>query len=117
MPNLDNPEINIVSSEDCIMARLHGRFDIDSSPAIRDQLLALLHGLDANAVTIDFSAVTHIDSAGVATLIEALKVARGHSVQIKLRGLHDRLRTLFEVTGILPLFNGHANRAQSAKVV
>jgi len=52
------------------------------------------------------SAVTHIDSSGVATLIEALKIARGNKAKLRLQGLHDRLLRLFESTGILALFNG-----------
>jgi anti-sigma B factor antagonist len=85
---------------------LYGCIDIDSSPAVRDRLLALLNAPHLDAVTIDLSAVTHIDSSGVATLIEALKIARGYETELRLSGLDDRLRRLFEITGILSLFNG-----------
>ena len=37
------PGINIVAGKDDYVVRLSGRVDIDSSPAIRDRLLALLH--------------------------------------------------------------------------
>ena len=56
-------------------------------------------------MSIDLSAVTHIDSSGVATLIEALKIARNCKTELRLQGLHDRLHRLFEATGILSLFN------------
>jgi anti-anti-sigma factor len=114
---MENAEINIVISKDGALVRLYGQIDIDSSPAVRDQLLALLSAPHAKAITIDLSAITHIDSSGVATLIEALKIARGHKTEIKLQGLHDRLRTFFEVTGILALFNGTSNTAQQGKAV
>jgi anti-sigma B factor antagonist len=99
------PDINIVANKDGALACLYGRIDIDSSPAIRDRLLALLLGSYAKKVSIDLSAVTHIDSSGVATLIEALRVARGNRTELKLRGLDGRLLRLFEVTGLLSLFN------------
>src|SRR5678815_5919160 len=70
---VDEPEI-FVASEDGALACLYGRIDIDSSPALRERLLALLQGRHPSLVSIDLSGVTHIDSSGVATLIEALKI-------------------------------------------
>jgi len=102
----DKAEINIVASEDGTLACLYGRIDIDSSPALRCRLLAVLQAPHPKIVSIDLSAVTHIDSSGIATLIEVLKIARGNKTELRLQGLHDRLLLLFEVTGILSLFNG-----------
>jgi anti-sigma B factor antagonist len=102
---VDKPEI-IVASQDGALACLYGRIDIDSSPALRERLLALLHSPHPNVVSIDLSAVNHIDSSGVATLIEALRIARGNRTELRLQGLHDRFLHLFESTGILSLFNG-----------
>jgi anti-sigma B factor antagonist len=104
------PEINIVANEDGALASLAGRIDIDSSPAVRDQLIALLHAPHPRTVSIDLSGVTHIDSSGVATLIEALKIARNCETELRLHGLHDRLHHLFEATGILSLFNDGIRR-------
>ena len=103
--SIDKAEINIVASEDGALACLYGRIDIDSSPALRGRLLALLQAPHPKIVSIDLSAVTHIDSSGVATLIEALKIARGNKTELRLQGLHDRLLRLFDATGILSLFN------------
>lgn len=104
--SIDNTGINIVASEDGALACFYGRLDIDSSPALRDRLLALLQGTHPKKVCIDLSAVTHIDSSGIATLIEALKIARGNQTELRLQGLHDRFLRLFEFTGLLSLFNG-----------
>ena len=103
---IETPEIDIVDTENGALARLNGRIDIESSPAVRDRLLAVLQSRDLATLSIDLSAVTHIDSSGVATLIEALKIARGRRTQVSLQGLHDRLHRLFDSTGILSLFNG-----------
>ena len=56
-------------------------------------------------MSIDLSEITHLDSSGVATLIEALKIARNCKTELRLQGLHDRLHRLFEATGMLSLFN------------
>ena len=108
--SIDKPEINIVASEHVALATLKGRIDIDSSPAVRDQLIALLHAPHPRTVSIDLSGVTHIDSAGVATLIEALKIARNCETELRLQGLHGRLYHLFQATGILSLFNDGIRR-------
>jgi anti-sigma B factor antagonist len=102
----DTAEIHLIANAGGALACLSGRIDMDSSPAVRDRLLALLRSANASLVTVDLSAVTDIDSSGVATLIEALKVARGHRTELRLQGLQDRVLRLFECTGILALFNG-----------
>ena len=110
--NTDKPEINVVVSKDGTLACLSGRVDIDTSPAVRDQLLVVVQAADPKVVSIDLSAVTHFDSSGIATLIDALRAARSSKTQLTLRGLHGRLLRLFEVTGILSLFNGSAEISQ-----
>ena len=108
--SIDKREINVVVGESGALVYLHGRIDIDFSPVLRNRLLVLLQAPCPKTVCIDLSAVTHIDSSGVATLIEMLKIARGHNTELRLQGLHDRLLGLFESTGILSLFNGNARR-------
>ncbi|HEY4678896.1 MAG TPA: STAS domain-containing protein [Candidatus Angelobacter sp.] len=99
-------DINVIESEDGSLVCLSGPIDIDSSPALRDQLLSLLESRRSKVVSVDFSAVTHIDSSAVATLIEALKIAHACKTGLKLQGLHDALLRVFQFMGILSLFNG-----------
>jgi anti-sigma B factor antagonist len=103
--SIEKAGMTIAASENGTLASLYGRIDIDSSPAVRDQLIALLHAPHHRTVSVDLSGVTHIDSSGVATLIEALKTARQSKTELRLQGLNDRLHHLFEATGILSLFN------------
>jgi len=81
----------------------NGRITIDSSPALRDRLLAIL-GEPVPALTIDLEGVPYIDSSGLATLVEALKFARAGKTALRLR-LDERPRYLMEVTGLLCLFD------------
>jgi anti-sigma B factor antagonist len=105
----DSKQVNkaeiVVADGDNGVLFLHGRIDIDSSPALRERLLALLRSPHPKIVGIDLSAVNHLDSSGVATLIEMLRIARASRTELRLEGLHDRLLRLFESTGILSLFN------------
>ena len=108
--SVDKPGIDIVETKNGALAYLTGPIDIESSPAVRDRLIALLHAPHSRTVSIDLSGVTRIDSSGVATLIEALKIARNCKTELRLQGLRDRLRHLFEATGILSLFNEGSER-------
>jgi anti-anti-sigma factor len=88
-----------------VIVRLNGRIDVDSSPDIRDCLLAILSGKQSvHAVIVDLSDVNHIEASGIATLVEALKIAGPRQTRLHLRGLHGSVLRLFEVTGLLPLF-------------
>ena len=87
------------------IVRLNGRIDVDSSPDVRDCLLATLLGKQlVHAVTVDLGDVIHIEASGIATLVEALRVARHRQIRLDLQGLHGSALRLFEVTGLLPLF-------------
>jgi anti-sigma B factor antagonist len=102
---IEKSGMKIAANDNGALASLYGRIDIDSSPAVRDQLIALLQAPHPRTVSVDLSGVTHIDSSGVATLIEALKIARQRKIELRLQGLNDRLHHLFEATGILSLFH------------
>jgi anti-sigma B factor antagonist len=115
LDSIGNTQINIVASNDSTLAYLSGRIDIDSSPAVRNGLLRMLQPPSAKIVNVDLSCVTYIDSSGVATLIEALKIARGNKTELRLQGLDEGLYRLFESTRILSLFDGGLPRANRSE--
>lgn len=111
-------DITVNRSEEGAVVRLNGRLNIDSSPSLRHHLLALLETEPPEAVVVDLTETPYIDCSGIATLIEALKVARYRQTTLRLRGLHDRLLHLFEVTGVLSLFQaGGGAKASESKVM
>jgi anti-sigma B factor antagonist len=96
--------ISVTRVEGGALVSLGGRLTIDSSPELRNQLLAVLYGERLENLTIDLSDVPYVDLSGVATLIETLRLARGRKTSLQLKGLHDRPLYLLEVTGLLSLF-------------
>ncbi|MGA9641065.1 MAG: STAS domain-containing protein [Terriglobales bacterium] len=98
-------EITLDEGDGTALVRLRGRLSIDTSPALRDQLLAVLDGPSVQAVIVDLDAVSYIDASGVATLIEGLKIAQSVPTTLCLKGLQGRVLHLFEVTGLLSLFD------------
>jgi anti-sigma B factor antagonist len=103
--SISHLEIAVDHSGMDAIVRLNGRIDVDSSPDLRDCLLAILSGKQlVHAVSVDLAGVMFIEASGVATLVEALKVARHRQIRLHLQGLHGSVLRLFEVTGLLPLF-------------
>jgi len=87
------------------LVRVNGRIDVDSSPDLRDCLSAILaEGQLPRAITVDLAAVSYIETSGMATLIEALRIARHRQTIFCLQGLRGSVLRLFEVTSVLALF-------------
>ena len=113
--HLDDLETTIINTTQGVLVQIDGRIDIDSSPTLQAQLTALLPTLPGEVVTVDLSGITHIDSSGIATLIEALRIARTYNIEFRLQGLGGRLLRLFQSTGILSLFNESARSGSETK--
>jgi anti-anti-sigma factor len=87
------------------IVHLQGRVDVDSSPDVRDRLQTILSSDPLpHVLIVDLAGVTSIEASGIATLIEALKVARQREVRFNLQG-HGSVLQLFESTGLLALFD------------
>ena len=98
-------EIAVTYSGVDAIVRLKGRIDVDSSPDVRDRLRAILSSDPLpHAVTVDLANVTSVEASGVATLIEALKLARHQEIRFNLQG-HGSVLQLLESSGLLALFD------------
>lgn len=111
--------MKLSDSEGGKLISLGGRVNIDSSPRLRQQLLELLKQQPLPKLIIELSDLTYIDCSGIATLIEALKIAHQRNTQLQLRGLRDGPRRLLEVIGLVQLFDtdGGPDRSSVLKVV
>lgn len=118
VPATDGFEITVHHGGEGSIVRLRGRLNIDSSPALRDRLLAMLREQPPEAVIVDLTDVSYIDGSGIATLIEGLKIAGQRQTTLCLQGLQGRLLHLFQVSGVLTLFekNGCGSASSVAKV-
>ena len=101
----NNLEISVDQLENDTIVRPRGRINVDSSPDLRDCLLAILSAKPLpRAITVDLAGVPYIETSGIATLIEALRLARHHQTIFRLQGLSGSVLRLLEVTGVLALF-------------
>jgi len=101
-----NLEISIDQLGKDVIVRPSGRINVDSSPDLRDCLSAILSEEPLpHAITVDLAAVPYIETSGIATLIEALRIARHQQTKFCMQGLSGSVLRLFEVTGVLTLFD------------
>ena len=98
----------------CVLFGLTGKITIDSSPGLRNQLLAALNDAAIEQVTVDLAGVSFIDLSGIATFLEALRIARANNTGLLLTGWQDRPRYLLEVSGLLPFFEGTVDTQRDA---
>jgi len=105
IPSSGNLKISVDQEGKDTVVRLTGRVDVDSSPDLRDRLRALFsEEALPQTIIVDLAGVSYIETSGVATLIESLRIARHHRINFRLQGLSGAVLRLFEVTGVLALF-------------
>lgn len=106
MSSDSNFEISVDRPGTDVVVRPKGHINVDSSPDLRDRLLELLsEEPPPRVVTVDLTGVTYIEASGIATLVEALRLARRHQTILCLSGLDGPVLRLFEVTGVLAMFD------------
>ncbi len=66
-------ELTLREEQTVQVLSLTGDVDLESSPQAREAVLQCLHG--GNALAVDLSAVSYMDSSGVASLVEAYQLA------------------------------------------
>ena len=84
---------------------LEGDIDLQSSPAVRQQLLACF---EKNArVVVDLSGVTYIDSSGVASLVEAFQLARKKNGTFSLVSVSSAVMRVLSLARLDKVFSIH----------
>jgi anti-sigma B factor antagonist len=94
------PEAGSVNRD---VVSLRGRINIDNSGEMRRTLGNTLRSKPAE-VTVDLSSVTYIDISGLATLVEAARIARGQGTRMILGGIQGQALNLLQVTRLDQLF-------------
>jgi len=108
IPTSSNLQISVDQAGKDAIVKLSGRIDVDSSPDLRDRLRTLLSEQSLpETIIVDLAGVSYIETSGVATLIESLRIARHHQINFRLQGLSGAVLRLFEVTGVLALFEAN----------
>ncbi len=78
---------------------IHGSVNVDTSSTMRGLISAAMRAVPP-VVTIDFSEVPYIDTSGLATLLEASRIARQQGTRLVVEGLRAQPRELLHFSQI-----------------
>ena len=95
------------SDGDTTIVALSGDVDLDSSPQVRSVLLESVGA--KRGVLVEMSAVSYIDSSGIASLVEAYQTARRGRTSFALVAVSDAAMRVLELARLDQVFSIHAN--------
>jgi anti-sigma B factor antagonist len=75
-----------------------GDVDMAGAPTLGVELRTTVGGIGKQGrVIVDLTHVPYMDSAGLATMVEAMKLSRRNEVRLVVMGLSPRVKALFEI--------------------
>jgi anti-sigma B factor antagonist len=92
-----------------------GDITLYNSPEVRKVLLGLLREKRVPRVIVNMKSVKYIDSAGVASLVEGLKVSRDLKSRFALYGLSPAAREVLELTRLNKVFEIHESEEEALR--
>ena len=106
-------QISTRLAANAIVVDIVGDIDLYNSPDLRKTLLSALREKGAPRVVINLSAVKYIDSSGVASLVEGLKISRDLGRRFILYWLSPAAREVLELSRLIRVFEVVENESQA----
>ncbi len=95
-------DVRVVEQLPIPVVEIIGEFDLSVSDRAWEVIESVI-STDMAGLILDMSAVTFLDSRGLSVLARALHAMNGASLTV--RGAPERLRHLFEVSGLINLIS------------
>lgn len=92
-----------------------GDITLYNSPEVRKVMLELLREKRTPRVVLNLKAVRYIDSSGVASLVEGLKVSRELGSRFILYGLSPAAREVLRLSRLIEIFEVCEDEEQALK--
>jgi anti-sigma B factor antagonist len=89
-----------------------GSLVIESSPRLRVLLLKAIRKGTSDVLVIDLSALRYLDTSGVATLLEAARVASAQQVRLRVIGLTGEPRMLAQIVELDLIFRAYGSAVE-----
>jgi phospholipid transport system transporter-binding protein len=85
-------------------AEIHGELTFDTVPSLCERSAAMMQG-DYPVVTVDMGHVSRADSAGLALMVQWLRLARTANRQLQFISVPEQVRQLIRVSGLDEAFS------------
>ncbi len=108
-------QVTVSRAGDAVVVSPVGDVDLTASPTLRAELKKVHEGKPLRVV-VDLSGVPYMDSSGVATLVEAMQIARKTRTTLILCSLTDRVRSIFEIAKLEMVFKIVPSLDEATKV-
>jgi anti-anti-sigma factor len=104
-------EIHTRASNDIHIVAIAGSMDSTTSPEAQKALDQVLAG--ARKVVLDFSQLDYISSAGLRVLLGAAKKLRASGGTLKMFGLNQSVKEVFEISGFSTILAVYPSEAEA----
>ncbi len=104
-------KISTRTSNDIHIVAIAGNLDSTTSPEAQKKLDAVLAG--ARKVALDFSELDYISSAGLRVLLGAAKQLRASGGTLRMFGLNQSVREVFEISGFSAILAVYPSEAEA----
>jgi anti-sigma B factor antagonist len=113
MPQRPSLQISVRASGDTTILDLTGDITLFNSTEIRKELITQLRDKRVPYLLLNMLSVPYVDSSGVASLVEGLKISRDLKSRFALYGLSKSARTVLELTHLLRIFEVHETEQEA----
>ena len=105
--------MNIVEKkqDDVMLLEIHGRLDTTNYRELEDRMINLME--KEKKIIIDCKEMNYISSVGMRVFLMALKHLKNNDGQLRLSGLTDDTKQIFDVAGFATFFDIY-NTAEEA---
>jgi len=115
MPQRPPLKISARQVGDAVILDLTGDITLFNSPEIRKALIDQLREQRVSHLILNMLDVPYVDSSGVASLVEGLKISRDLKSRFALYGLSKSARTVLELTHLLRVFEVHQTEQEAVE--
>lgn len=98
-------EHRVEVDQDSHIVMLSGEVDLENSPTVRKVLLEVVE--KAQHVFVDLTAVSYMDSSGIASLVEAYQQAKTHEVSFVLASVSPAVLRVLHMARLDKVFTIH----------
>ena len=99
----DRPIESVRWNRKTAIVNVAGEIDLNTSSAFQQGLLGVLDE-SPRRIVVNLSGVSYMDSSGVASLVKLLSRVRRNGTSLRLCGLNERVRGVFEITRLDSVF-------------
>ncbi|MCP3742762.1 anti-sigma factor antagonist [Rossellomorea sp. BNER] len=99
-----NISLDMKDNNQVIDVKVSGEIDAYTAPQLREALSSPAEE-KGKTINVDLTDVTYMDSTGLGVFVGLFKTVNANEGQLYLYGLSDRLRRLFDITGLGDIMN------------